>query len=41
MSKKITEATRMAKEKAFLVGVDIYNQQNWLSLEDSLDEGSV
>ena len=41
MSKKITEATRMAKEKAFLVGVDIYNQQNWLSLEDSLDELSL
>ena len=41
MAKKITEATRMAKEKAFLVGVDIYNQQNWLSLEDSLDELSL
>jgi len=41
MAKKITEATRMAKEKAFLVGIDIYNQQNWLSLEDSLDELSL
>lgn len=41
MAKKITEATRMAKEKAFLVGVDIFNQQNWLSLEDSLDELSL
>jgi GTP-binding protein HflX len=41
MSKKITEPTKMAKEKAFLVGVDIYNQKNWLSLEDSMDELSL
>jgi GTP-binding protein HflX len=38
MSKKSTEPTKMAKEKAFLIGVDVYNQNNWLSLEDSLDE---
>jgi GTP-binding protein HflX len=41
MAKKITEPTRMAKERAFLVGVDIYNQQNWLTLEDSLEELSL
>ncbi len=38
MAKKTPEPTRMAKEKAFLVGVDIYNQENWLSIEDSLEE---
>jgi len=41
MSKKNTEPTKMANEKAFLVGVDIYNQKNWLSLEDSMDELSL
>jgi len=41
MSKKNPEPTRMANEKAFLVGVDIYNQNNWLSLEDSLEELSL
>lgn len=41
MSKKNPEPTRMASEKAFLVGVDIYNQNNWLSLEDSLEELSL
>jgi GTP-binding protein HflX len=41
MSKKNPELTRMANEKAFLVGVDIHNQNNWLSLEDSLEELSL
>lgn len=41
MAKKNIEPTRMGKEKAFLVGVDIYNQDNWLSLEDSLEELSL
>ncbi|PKO07489.1 MAG: GTPase HflX [Chloroflexi bacterium HGW-Chloroflexi-3] len=41
MSKKNLEPTRMANEKAFLVGVDIHNQNNWLSLEDSLEELSL
>ncbi len=41
MAKKQLEPTKMANEKAFLVGVDIYNQTNWLSLEDSLDELSL
>lgn len=41
MAKKSTEPTRIEKEKAFLVGVDIFNQQNWLSLDDSLDELSL
>jgi GTP-binding protein HflX len=41
MAKKTPEPTRMAKEKAFLVGVDIYNQENWLSIEDSLEELSL
>jgi GTP-binding protein HflX len=31
----------MKNEKALLVGVDIYNQNNWLSLEDSLEELSL
>ncbi len=41
MAKKNTEPTRMNTEKAFLVGVDIYNQNDWLSLEDSLEELSL
>ncbi len=41
MAKKNTEPTRMTQEKAFLVGVEIYNQQNWLTLEDSLAELSL
>ncbi|MBW6474732.1 MAG: GTPase HflX [Anaerolineaceae bacterium] len=41
MSKKNPEPTRMVNEKAFLVGVDIHNQNNWLSLEDSLEELSL
>lgn len=41
MAKKNTEPTRMAQEKAFLVGVEIFNQQNWLTLEDSLAELSL
>ncbi len=41
MAKKNTELTKMSKERAFLVGVDIYNQENWLTLEDSLEELSL
>ena len=41
MAKKIPEPTRMAREKAFLVGVDIHNTVNWLTLEDSLEELSL
>ncbi|HSM24220.1 MAG TPA: GTPase HflX [Anaerolineaceae bacterium] len=41
MAKKTTEPTRIARERAFLVGVDIFNQQNWLSLADSLEELSL
>ena len=41
MAKKNIESTRLGKEKAFLVGVDIYNQENWLTLEDSLEELSL
>ncbi|MDX9849555.1 MAG: GTPase HflX [Anaerolineaceae bacterium] len=41
MAKKNTESTRMNTEKAFLVGVDIHNQNDWLSLEDSLEELSL
>lgn len=41
MSKKNPEPTRMANEKAFLVGVDIHNQNNLLTLEDSLEELSL
>ena len=41
MAKKTPENTRMIKENAFLVGVDIYNQHNWLTVEDSLEELSL
>lgn len=41
MAKKTPENTRMTKENAFLVGVDIYNQHNWLTVEDSLEELSL
>lgn len=38
MVKKDTENTRMAKERAILVGVDIYNEKSHLSFEESLEE---
>ena len=38
MSKKIAEPTRRAREKAFLVGVEIFGEDSFLSLEDSLEE---
>jgi GTP-binding protein HflX len=38
MSKKTPEETGKIKERAILVGVDIYDQQTWLSFDDSLDE---
>ena len=38
MAKKYPEETRMYKEKAFLVGVSIFNDKSWLSIEDSLAE---
>ena len=38
MAKKIPEETGKTIERAILVGVDIYNQQSWLSFEDSLEE---
>jgi GTP-binding protein HflX len=38
MAKKYLEDTRMYKEKAFLVGVSIFNDKSWLSIEDSLAE---
>jgi GTP-binding protein HflX len=38
MSKKIPEPTRPPRERAFLVGVEIYSQKQILPLEDSLTE---
>jgi len=38
MPKKITEPTLRPQERAFLVGVEIYNQERLLSLEDSITE---
>lgn len=38
MSKKDTVITKMAKERAILVGVDIYNEKSHLSFEESLEE---
>lgn len=38
MAKKIPQPTTPPRERAFLVGVDIHNQQKHLSLEDSLIE---
>ncbi|MFL7868642.1 MAG: GTPase HflX [Anaerolineales bacterium] len=38
MAKKIPEPTAKPKERAFLVGVDIYQQPGLLTLEDSLTE---
>ena len=38
MAKKIPEPTLPPRERAFLVGVEIYQQKGLLPLEDSLDE---
>lgn len=38
MAKKIPEPTLPPRERAFLVGVEIYQEKNLLSLEDSLAE---
>jgi GTPase len=38
MARKTPESTTPPRERAFLVGVDIYGQQGLLSLEDSLAE---
>lgn len=38
MSKKIPEPTTRPRERAFLVGVEIYSQDELLSLDDSLNE---
>lgn len=38
MSKRIPQPTTPPREKAFLVGVDIYQQKHHLPLEDSLSE---
>ncbi|MBI3739537.1 MAG: GTPase HflX [Chloroflexi bacterium] len=38
MAKRIPQPTQLPRERAFLVGVEIYQQKNNLSLEDSLTE---
>ena len=38
MSKKSTQPTRAPRERAFLVGVEIFGQESLLPLDDSLDE---
>jgi GTP-binding protein HflX len=38
MPKKIPQPTNPPRERAFLVGVDLYQQKTFLSLEDSLTE---
>ena len=38
MSKKIPQLTNGPRERAFLVGVDLYQQKSFLSLQDSLNE---
>lgn len=41
MAKRYPETTAPPRERAFLVGVEIYNEKNTLSLEDSLTELSL
>jgi GTP-binding protein HflX len=41
MSKKIPEPTSLPRERAFLVGVEIFGEENLLSLSDSLIELSL
>jgi GTPase len=38
MSKKFPQPTNLPRERAFLVGVDLYQQKSFLSLQDSLTE---
>jgi GTP-binding protein HflX len=38
MAKRIPQPTTSPKERAFLVGVDLYQQKSFLSLQDSLNE---
>ena len=38
MSKKVPETTSLPVERAFLVGVQIFDAPNLLSLDDSLQE---
>ena len=38
MTKRTPEPTVLPRERAFLVGVEIYNEKNPLSLDDSLTE---
>lgn len=38
MAKKLPQPTNLPRERAFLVGVDLYKQKSFLSLEDSLSE---
>src|SRR5574338_843337 len=38
MAKRIPQPTNPPKERAFLVGVDLYQQRSFLSLQDSLNE---
>src|SRR5678816_1814451 len=38
MSKKIPQPTHAPRERAFLVGVDLYQQKSFLPLSDSLAE---
>jgi GTP-binding protein HflX len=38
MAKRIPHPTRPPRERAFLVGVELFNQKNDLSLQESLDE---
>ena len=38
MSKKLPQSTTGPRERAFLVGVDLYKQKSFLSLQDSLTE---
>lgn len=41
MSKKLAEPTRLARERAFLVGAEIYGQDDLLDLDESLNELSL
>ena len=41
MSKKVAEPTRLPRERAFLVGVDLRSDPSLLTLEDSLEELSL
>src|SRR5574339_307723 len=38
MAKKLPQPTNLPRERAFLVGVDLYQQKSFLSLQDSMTE---